>query len=106
MDKEIRARLAISFGMKRAIGETQFDMCISVARCCDAWTIQTPPPPSDDGWEKLGLPEPSCSLFDLVLIAEQMAIHIIVRCVSTALDLSGLSAGIKSIEKRNVKLEP
>lgn len=86
-----RARLATSCGMKRAIRETRFDSkctCILVAKYCDASTTQTPLL-SDDGWEMFGLPEPSCSLFDLVLIADQVVAHV-VRCISTALDLSNL----------------
>lgn len=65
-------------------------MCIFVARYCDASTIQTHHLLSNDGWEMLGLPEPSCSLFDLVLIAEHAVTHIVVRRVATALDLSDL----------------
>ena len=90
VDNEVLVQgLATLCGMKQAIRETRFDSkCtrILVAKCCEASTTQTPPLLSDDGWEMFGLPEPSCSLFDLVLIAEQVVTHIIVRCVSTALD--------------------
>ena len=71
------------------LGDT-IHMCILVARCCDASTTQTHHLLSDDRWEMLGLPESSCSFYDLVLIAEQVVTHIIVRCVSTALEVSGL----------------